>query len=391
MKFGSIQSTAVPVGSCFGILILLIAAAFAPSFVLAGDTGLGGPGPADRHIGSTADESGQPPWNPDRELQFAADLITAAAGKPYSSRIDQETMALIGKPFSWHSLGEGPEGDFAQRPLYRFDKFDCSTWVETAMALANAKSPADFPKQLAAIRYKDGVVSFKTRNHFPDADWIKNNIAAGHIIDATAEVLGELPPHKASFTFLRSDWYHRLNHEDIYLPKATKAERSRRLSRLRHLEDTSKPETAEVTYIGINQILVPKNKLNDPYFAAINKRGGLVPVKLILRTPGGDDADPNDYLVNQELLDRIPSPAIFQIIKPKWDKRKDIGVRLNISHIGIFIRKGTHLLTRQMSLAYQSSVEIPLVDDLFFLRLKSKYVRGINFYRLIAAGETTGG
>ena len=159
------------------------------------------------------------------------------------------------------------------------------------------------------------------------------------------------------------------------------------LTRLQHLSDSSKREVARVTYVGFDQILVRKSRLKDPYFAAINRRGGLVPVKLTLRTPGKNDANPDDFLVNQELLDRIPAPAIFQIIKPRWDERKEIGVRLNISHRGIVIRKGGVLLTRQMSLVYKKSIEIPLVDDLFFLRLQSKTARGINFYRLVPAGE----
>ena len=72
----------------------------------------------------------------------------------------------VGKLYMNNPLGEGiaPDGD----PLIRFDAFDCTTFVETALADGDAD-------KLNQIRYKDGVIDFVNRNHFMETDWLPNN------------------------------------------------------------------------------------------------------------------------------------------------------------------------------------------------------------------------
>jgi len=72
----------------------------------------------------------------------------------------------VGTPYIKDPLGEGiaPDTD----PLIRFDAFDCTTFVETILA-------DDDIEKLNKIRYKDGKISFKNRNHFIESEWIPNN------------------------------------------------------------------------------------------------------------------------------------------------------------------------------------------------------------------------
>ncbi|MBO7066049.1 MAG: DUF1460 domain-containing protein [Alphaproteobacteria bacterium] len=72
----------------------------------------------------------------------------------------------VGAKYVNNPLGEGclPDAD----PLMRLDAFDCTTFVETALA------DTDLNK-LTKIRYKDGVVDFVNRNHFVETDWLPNN------------------------------------------------------------------------------------------------------------------------------------------------------------------------------------------------------------------------
>ncbi|MBL7717080.1 MAG: DUF1460 domain-containing protein [Bdellovibrionales bacterium] len=64
-------------------------------------------------------------------------------------------------------------------------KFNCTTYVETVVALAKSKTPADFYPNLVKIRYNGGKTDFFGRNHFPEADWIPNNSSAGILRDVT--------------------------------------------------------------------------------------------------------------------------------------------------------------------------------------------------------------
>ena len=69
-----------------------------------------------------------------------------------------------------------------------FDRFDCVTYVEEVMALA---WHADLDEAIAAlqrVRYTNGVIDYGRRRHITMAQWIPENIAAGHVRDVTREL-----------------------------------------------------------------------------------------------------------------------------------------------------------------------------------------------------------
>ncbi len=75
-------------------------------------------------------------------------------------------------------------------------KFDCTTYVESVLALARSARAQEFGQNLVAIRYRDGKGAYLDRNHFPEADWIPNNVKTGILDDVTVQ-LGELAGIKA--------------------------------------------------------------------------------------------------------------------------------------------------------------------------------------------------
>lgn len=89
-------------------------------------------------------------------------------------KITTESAKFLGKPYVLHPLDE--------TTLYRFDAFDCETYVDTVLALALSDNNFDeFKKTMNDIRYSDGKPNFYTRNNFPSADWIPNNVKKGFI------------------------------------------------------------------------------------------------------------------------------------------------------------------------------------------------------------------
>ena len=147
-------------------------------------------------------------------LAGACNQATCAAsvaplGRPLSNaqiqdavrRIDRQTASLaqrveaisalfLGVPYKLGPLGEGPDGEFDRDPLIRFDAFDCTTFIETVMALALDRDLGAAARTLQKIRYKDGQIGYATRNHFIELDWVPNNVRAGYLHDITAEVAG---------------------------------------------------------------------------------------------------------------------------------------------------------------------------------------------------------
>ena len=72
-------------------------------------------------------------------------------------------------------------------PLFP-NQFDCTTFVETVVALARSEVASQVVKELVSIRYRDGNPSFHTRNHFVESDWIPNNERSQLLKDITREV-----------------------------------------------------------------------------------------------------------------------------------------------------------------------------------------------------------
>ena len=102
-------------------------------------------------------------------------LIEKAQSLPTAGqRIDFISHALIGAPYRSYTLIGGPRK--AEKFVTRDDVFDCVTYCEAVLAAALVRKPADYDDMLRQIRYRDGVVAWRQRNHY-FAQWCDNNIA----------------------------------------------------------------------------------------------------------------------------------------------------------------------------------------------------------------------
>ena len=124
-----------------------------------------------------------------------------------AQRVEAVSELFLGAPYKLGSLGEGPDGEFDRDPLIRFDAFDCTTFVETVMALSLDSDLDLAMRTLQKIRYKDGQIGYATRNHFIELDWVPNNIRAGYLHDITSDAgRNAVKVHK---TISKRRWYLR--------------------------------------------------------------------------------------------------------------------------------------------------------------------------------------
>jgi len=150
------------------------------------------------------------PWARGIRARFA-EQFTWQARKPLYKMVAKEIDALIrdtsrrvdsiperlavyserakGTPYMIFLLGEGPEAKYDQDPLMDFARADCMTFCEQMLALAVSDSFPQMFRRLQRIRYKDGVIRFKNRNHYTIADWLPNN--AWLLQDATRRIGGQ--------------------------------------------------------------------------------------------------------------------------------------------------------------------------------------------------------
>ena len=95
--------------------------------------------------------------------------------KNIHERINYFSNKLKGKPYFLGPMGEGFSIYPSYKPRVNFNEMDCLTYMEHSLALAYTKNYNDFFGILQSIRYKNGVIDYKTRNHFLVADWLVNN------------------------------------------------------------------------------------------------------------------------------------------------------------------------------------------------------------------------
>lgn len=104
-----------------------------------------------------------------------ARLIEAAQALPtIGRRIDFISKALLGTHYRGYTLIGGPR--LPERFVTRDDVFDCVTYCEAVLAAARVRKPDAYAATLRQIRYHDGAVTWRERNHY-FAQWCANNIA----------------------------------------------------------------------------------------------------------------------------------------------------------------------------------------------------------------------
>jgi hypothetical protein len=107
------------------------------------------------------------------ETRIGRLIIEAQSKGSISEKIDFISGALRGTRYLGYTLIGGP-----QRPeqfVVRDDGFDCVTFCETVLAAARAGNHDRFDSVLKTIRYHDGVVSWRERNHY-FFEWGQHNV-----------------------------------------------------------------------------------------------------------------------------------------------------------------------------------------------------------------------
>ena len=126
-------------------------------------------------------------------------LIEKARAYPtISQRIDFVSAALRGTRYLGYTLIGGPRRP--EKFVARDDGFDCVTFCETVLAAAVARKPDEFDAVLRTIRYHNGVVEWRERNHY-FFEWgehnIENKICKPIVMDGAVEIEKNVYWHRA--------------------------------------------------------------------------------------------------------------------------------------------------------------------------------------------------
>jgi Protein of unknown function (DUF1460) len=119
-------------------------------------------------------------------------------------RVERLSALFLGVAYGDYPLGEG--SGVEPQPRWRVDKVDCQTFVETVLAMANAKSLERARAILDDLRYAGDPpkISFATRNHFTEAQWLPSNMQKGYLQEQTRVI--EPGAAEAVLSLRRAEW-----------------------------------------------------------------------------------------------------------------------------------------------------------------------------------------
>ncbi len=257
---------------------------------------------------------------------------TAAKSPVFTIRLAGASAWLLGKPYLLFPNGEGPQGQIDQAPLYRSDAFDCTTYVVTAIALAQSQNIAVFKQHYQNLMYKHGQVDFFHRNHFASIDFNENNEASGAFINVTSSLGAN--NHQISIQTLTSDinkpaWYQRTG-----------------LQRVRLLTPPSQRQLKQ-----IQQWLKSYQNLSQDMKVSVD----YIPTSVLIKRSGE---------VNLAMLKQIPNGSLIEIVYRDPKDIADFGTNLQIAHMGFVFDTSHGQVFREASSLYDKVIDIPLSVEL---------------------------
>ena len=271
------------------------------------------------------------------------------------ARVSYFSQLFLGAPYLVGSLGEGESGIFDQSPLYRFDYFDCLTYVNTVLALAYASTAAEFKSRLLQLNYYDAEPDYLKRFHFMSLDWNPQNECAGFLRNITREIVNEQEApffETATIDINKGAWLRKRTLADLKLITPLSDDAAQQLlAQLHQAGDQFDKQSVTIEYL---------------------------PIKFFF--------DEHEQPI-QALFDHIPDAAIVEIVRPCWDLREQIGTHLHVSHLGFAIRTERGLMYRQASSAAGGVVDVPLASYLQ-QTLTSPTIKGIHVQIQLSAFYT---
>ena len=166
---------------------------------------------------------------------------------------------MLGVPYVAGTL----DGNEEERLVVRTDALDCTTLVETVLALCIADKRGErdfegFKKALTQVRYRDGILNgYASRLHY-FSDWIYNNEQMGFVKDCTSETACS-QPQELWLDFMST-------HVESYQPMMNDASLVAKIASL------------EKAWQGVKVSYIPKDQLNLPSEELKIKNGDILAI-----------------------------------------------------------------------------------------------------------------
>jgi hypothetical protein len=104
-------------------------------------------------------------------------LLTVVSTKnmTITERMEFYSNYFLEMPYNLNCAGDGEYALYESWPLVNFNQTNCMVFCEHVLALSISDSWDNFFNNLQRIRYKDGMIGMRTRNHYTIGDWLPEN------------------------------------------------------------------------------------------------------------------------------------------------------------------------------------------------------------------------
>ena len=92
-----------------------------------------------------------------------------------TDKVNKLSDYFMGTQYNLTCAGDGPYAILEPWPLVNFKETNCMLFCEHVLALSISDNWDNFFNNLQQIRYRDGLIGMKTRNHYTMADWLPQN------------------------------------------------------------------------------------------------------------------------------------------------------------------------------------------------------------------------
>ena len=219
---------------------------------------------------------------------------------------------FIHTPYEAFLLGEGNHAALVHKPLYRLDKFDCQTLVESVLALYHTPDITHFTQTYKSIKYHNNDYRFIGRNHFTSIQWNTNAHKKALTQDITRSLSSDA---KYQYTCIDIPaWYNKLATSDsIWMRYSNTHLTPKTQQLLRSYAQESTATLSKLSYLPSTHLL-----------------------------------DANQH-IQSSIYAKLPAVSIVEIVRHHWPNKNQLGTELDISHMGFLLKHNNTLTLRHAS------------------------------------------
>jgi hypothetical protein len=92
-----------------------------------------------------------------------------------TEKMNVYSKMFMGMKYELKCVGDGEYSIYEPWPLVNFRETNCMAYCEHVLSLSISDNWDNFFNNLQQIRYKEGIIGIKTRNHYTMADWLPEN------------------------------------------------------------------------------------------------------------------------------------------------------------------------------------------------------------------------